>query len=139
MGIRKENIMSVQNLKSILVVDAITCAGIFLLSLIAAAPVAALLGLPAIVVTLAGWICLASAALMAFVATQKTPNAALTKLIVIGNIGWVAASFAVLAAFAGQMTGLGVALVIAQALAVLVFAFLEAKGAGAVGRVAAIS
>ena len=131
--------MSVQNLKSILILDAVTCAGIFLLSQIAAVSIAGLLGLPIIVVTLAGWICLASAGLMAFVAAQKLPSAALTKFIVIGNIGWVAASFAVLAAFAGQMTGVGVAFVIAQALAVLVFAFLEAKGATTVGRVAAIS
>lgn len=131
--------MSIQSLKSILVLDAITCAGIFLIALLAAVPIASLLGLPVIVVTLAGWICLASAALMAVVATQQLPSAALTKLIVAGNLGWVAASFAVLAAFAGQMTAIGMALVIAQALAVLVFAFLEARGASALGRVAAVS
>lgn len=131
--------MSIQSLKSILILDAFTCAAIFLLSLIAAAPIAGLLGLPIIVVTLAGWICLASAALMAIVATQKPPSAALTKLIVVGNLGWIAASLAVLAAFAGQMTGLGIALVVGQALAVLVFAVLETRGAATVGRAALVS
>lgn len=131
--------MSIQSLKSVLILDAVTCAGIFLIALLAAAPVAALLGLPVIVVTLAGWICLASALLMAFVAVQQPPSAALTRLIVIGNLGWVAASFAVLAVFAGQMTGVGIAFVIAQALAVLVFAFLEARGAATVGRAALVS
>lgn len=131
--------MSIQSLKSVLILDAVTCAGIFLVALLAAAPVAALLGLPVIVVTFAGWICLASALLMAFVAGQQPPSAALTRLIVIGNLGWVAASFAILAVFAGQMTGLGIAFVIAQALAVLVFAFLEARGAAAVRRVVAVS
>lgn len=131
--------MSIQSLKSILVLDAITCAGIFLIALLAGASVAALLGLPVIVVTLAGWICLASALLMAFVSTQQPPSAALTKLVVIGNFGWVAASFAVLAVLADQMTGVGIAFVIAQALAVLAFAFLEARGAGAVGRAALVS
>lgn len=131
--------MSIQNLKSVLILDAATCAGIFLLSLIAAVPVASLLGLPVVIVTLGGWICLASALLMAFVTTQKPPSAALTKLIVLGNLGWVAASFAVIGVFAGQMTSIGIALVIAQALAVLVFAFLEAKGAAVAGRAALVS
>lgn len=122
--------MSILNLKNILIADAITCTGVFALGLLAANPVGALLGLPANVVAIGGWICLAAALLMVVAARQVVPSAALVKLIALGNLGWVAASFAVVATFAGEMTGLGIAVVIAQAFAVLGFAILEWKDAG---------
>ncbi|HEV7313639.1 hypothetical protein [Sphingopyxis sp.] len=122
--------MSILNLKNILIADAITCTGVFAIGLLAAAPVGALLGLPANVVAIGGWICLAAALLMVVAARQAMPSAALVKLIALGNLGWVAASFAVVATFAEQMTGLGIAVVIAQAFAVLLFAILEWKDAG---------
>jgi hypothetical protein len=122
--------MSILNLKNILVADAITCAGVFAIGLLAAAPVGALLGLPANIVATGGWICLAAALLMIVAAAQKIPSPALVKLIAIGNLGWVAASFAVVASFANEMTGLGIAVVIAQAFGVLGFAILEWKDAG---------
>jgi len=121
--------MSILNLKNILIADASTCGGVFAIGLLAAAPVGSLLGLPANIVAIGGWICLAAALLMLLAATQKAPNAALVKLIALGNLGWVAASFAVVAAFAAQMTGIGIAVVLAQAFGVLVFAILEGKGA----------
>lgn len=129
--------MSIRNLKTILVADAITCTGVFAAGLLAAEPVGALLGLPAQVVAIGGWICLAAALLMIVAARQAVPGAGLVKLIALGNLGWVAASFAVLATFAGQMTGLGIAVVTVQALGVLGFAILEWKGAAAPGAVAA--
>ena len=122
--------MSILNLKNILVADAITCTGVFAIGLLAAAPVGALLGLPANIVATGGWICLAAALLMAVAAAQNVPNPALVKLVAVGNLGWVAASFAVVATFANAMTGLGIAVVIAQAFAVLGFAILEWKDAG---------
>ena len=122
--------MSILNLKNILVADAITCTGVFAIGLLAAAPVGALLGLPANIVATGGWICLAAALLMAVAAAQNVPNPALVKLIALGNLGWVAASFAVIATLADQMTGIGIAVVAVQALAVLVFAALEWKDAG---------
>ena len=71
-----------------------------------------------------------AAALPMFAAAAQTgPNPALVKLIAIGNLGWVAASLAVAAAFVSQMTGIGLAVVVAQALGVLAFAILEWKGA----------
>ena len=82
--------------------------------LLAAEPVGALLGLPAQVVAIGGWICLAAALLMIVAARQAVPATALVKLIALGNLGWVAASFAVIAAFAAQMTGLGIAAVAAM-------------------------
>lgn len=129
--------MSYFNLKNTLIIDAVTCAGLFLLCVFGTATVAALLGLPSEVVTVAGWIGLPSAALMLFVAAQRAPGRGLANLIAVGNIGWVAASFAVLAIFAGQMTWVGIGVVAVQAIVVLDFALLEAKGAAALPRVAA--
>ena len=125
------------NLKTILIIDAITCAALFLLCVFATATVAALLGLPSGVVTVAGWIGLTSAALMLFVASQTEPSKGLTNLIAIGNLGWVAASFAVIAVFAGQMSWPGIVIVAVQALVVLDLALLEAKGAAALPRAVA--
>ena len=130
--------MSIFNLKNTLIIDAITCTALFVLCVFATATVAALLGLPSEVVTVAGWIGLPSALLMLFVANQKEPSKGLANLIAIGNLGWVAASFAVLAIFAGQMTALGIAMVIVQAIGVLVFAIYEAKGAAALSRPATV-
>jgi hypothetical protein len=119
------------NLKTILFLDAVTCAAMFLLCVLAAATVSALLGLPDSVVIAAGWICLAAAAPMLFVAMQKAPSRGLTNLIAVGNLGWVAASLAVLAIFAGQMRWLVIGVTLAHARVVLEFALLEAKGAAA--------
>ena len=130
--------MSIFNLKNTLIIDAITCTALFVLCVFATATVAALLDLPSEVVTVAGWIGLPSALLMLFVANQKEPSKGLANLIAIGNLGWVAASFAVLAIFAGQMTALGIAIVIVQAIGVLVFAIYEAKGAAALSRPATV-
>lgn len=123
--------MSILNLKNILIADAVTCGGVFAIGLFAATPVGALLGLPANVVEIGGWICLAAALLMIVATAQSVPNAALVKLIAAGNLGWVAASFGVIATFADRMTGIGIAVVAVQALAVLSFAALEWKDAGA--------
>lgn len=125
------------NLKTILILDAVTCAAMFLLCVFASATVSALVGLPGSVVTAAGWICLAAAVPMLVVAIQRVPSRGLTNLIAVGNLGWVAASLAVLAIFAGQMTWLGIGITLVQALVVLEFALLEAKGAAALRLTAA--
>lgn len=129
--------MSLFTLKNTLIIDAITCTGLFVFCVFATATVATLLGLPSELVTVAGWIGLPSALLMLFVAYQKEPSKGLANLIAVGNLGWVIASFAVLAIFADRMTGLGIAVVIVQAIGVLVFAIYEAKGAAALPRTVA--
>jgi hypothetical protein len=128
--------MSYFNLKNTLIIDAITCTGLFVLGVFGTATVATLLGLPSEVVTVAGWIGLPSALLMLFVATQKAPSKGLATLIAVGNIGWVAASFGIIAIFAGQMTLVGIVVVAVQAIVVLDLAIFEAKGAAALPRVA---
>ena len=126
--------MSLFTLKNTLIIDAITCTGLFAFCVFATATVASLLGLPSELVTVAGWIGLPSALLMLFVANQKVPNKGLANLIAVGNLGWVIASIAALAIFAGQMTALGIAVVVVQAIGVLVFAIFEVKGAATVPR-----
>ena len=121
--------MSMSHLKSFLVADAVTCLAVFAASVFAVSPIAALLGLPATVVAIGGWICLAAALLMLVAAAQTVPNAALVKLVAVGNIGWVAASLGVVATFAAQMTAIGLVVVLAQGVAVLAFAIIEWKGA----------
>jgi FtsH-binding integral membrane protein len=129
--------MSLFTLKNTLIIDAITCTGLFVFCVFATATVATLLGLPSELVTVAGWIGLPSALLMLFVAYQKEPSKGLANLIAVGNLGWVIASFAVLAIFADRMTGLGIAVVIVQAIGVLVFAIYEARGAAELPRTVA--
>lgn len=129
--------MSLFNLKNTLLIDAVTCTGLFVFCVFATATVATLLGLPSVVVTVAGWIGLPSALLMLFVANQAAPSKRLANLIAVGNLGWVIASVAVLGVFATQMTALGIAVVVVQAIGVLVFAIYEAKGAAALPRPAA--
>ena len=129
--------MSIFNLKNILLIDAMTCTILFVTCVFATATVATLLGLPSEVVAVAGWVGLPSALLMLFVARQKVPSKGVANLIAVGNIGWVAASFAVLAIFAGQMTWVGIAVVVVQAIVVLDLAIFEAKGAAALPRLAA--
>mgnify|MGYP003382662182 FL=1 len=126
--------MSLFTLKNTLIIDAITCTGLFVFCVFATATVATLLGLPSELVTVAGWIGLPSALLMLFVANQKVPNKGLANLIAVGNLGWVIASIAALAIFAGQMTALGIAVVVVQAIGVLVFAIFEVKGAATLPR-----
>jgi hypothetical protein len=119
--------MSGFTLKNILAVDAATCAVAAVVGIFDAPLIAPLLGLPEAVVFIAGWICLPAALLLGFLILQ--PSKALLNLIVLGNIGWVLASLAVVMLLGASMTGIGIATVVAQAIGVLVFALLEAKGA----------
>src|SRR3546814_15095695 len=95
------------NLKTTLIVDAVTCTALFLLCVFATVTVAALLGLPPDVVPAAGWIGLPPAALMLLVAFPKAPRKGPANLIAVRTLGGVAASLALSAIFAAQMTSPG--------------------------------
>ena len=120
--------------KQVLAVDGLTCTILFLAGVFATALVADLLGLPENIVAIAGWIGLPCAAVMFFLASQKAPSTMLINLVALGNVLWVAASFAVVVVFVQQMTWLGIAAVILQALVVLDFAIFEARGAKALAQ-----
>lgn len=109
-----------------LVLDAVSCAIFFALCVGATAAVAGLLGLPSTIVAAAGWICLPVAALLAFLAYR--PSRALLAVVVVGNAGWVLASLAVWLLHLNTLTGLGHAVIIAQAVVVELFVILEWRG-----------
>ena len=127
--------MQAHYLTRALQLDAASCALFFAIGAGATATAAELLGLPEIIVAAAGWICLPSAMLFAYLALR--PNRALLTLGVIGNSGWVLASAAVWIAYFGQLTTLGHVVVIGQAIVVELLTLLEWRGLRSFGRTAA--
>jgi hypothetical protein len=67
-------------------------------------------------------------AFIAFVATRRTLSAAGVWLVIVGNVGWIAASFWLLLGGVINPTVLGYALVAVQALAVAALSGLEYVG-----------
>ena len=114
-----------------LALDAASCALFFALCVGATVTVAGLLGLPPTVVAIAGWICLPTAALLAFLALR--PVRPLLLAVVLGNAGWVLASLAVWVVQFDALTLLGHAVILAQAAAVELFVILEWRGWKAAG------
>lgn len=122
--------MTTKTLSQVLALDAVTCTAVFALGVFATAFVAGLTGLPEAVVNAGGWICLAAALLLAYLAVR--PSRGLLWLAIVGNAGWVAASLAVWIAFFDRLTPIGHAVVLAQAAGVALFVALELRGVGAV-------
>lgn len=114
------------NLKQTLLVDAASAALFVVICLGFTGQLAALTGLSASVIAVAGWICIPCTLL--FVHQAFAPSRALVAVIVGGNIAWVLASVAVWLAHWSVLTPLGHAVVIAQALAVEGLAVLEWRG-----------
>jgi hypothetical protein len=112
-------------LRGLLAFDAATCLGMGVLLVAAGTPLASLLGLPAALLGWAGLLLFPSAALMAAGAARRRPPTLLVRLVVAGNAAWVLASVAVLVLTAPTL--LGIAVVLAQALAVAVLAALERR------------
>lgn len=121
--------MQLPTLKQVLALDAASCALFFAAGAGASASIAPYLGLPPAIVAAAGWICLPAALLLGAAAVR--PARALVGALALMNVGWVLASLAVWLAHFGQLTALGHAVVIGQAVAVELFAFLEWRGARA--------
>lgn len=127
--------MTSKSLSRILALDAVTCAAVFVLGVLATASLAALTSLPAPVLEAGGWICLAAALLLAYLALR--PSRGLLWIAIAGNAAWVAASLALWAVTFPGLTGLGHAVIVAQAIGVAVFTLLEIRGAGALAGQAA--
>lgn len=118
--------MQANYLKRVFAFDAATCFACFALLVFAADALAPLLGLSAGFLSAAGWLLLPVAILFAFIAMRAMPPMGLVWLGIVGNLGWVIASFAVLGLL--DPTPLGAGFVIAQALVVLALAWLEYRG-----------
>ena len=112
-------------LKTVLMLDAATCLVFGLLLCIGNTFLASLLGLPADLLLYAGIILFPCAVLMFVTAKHVHPILALVWLIILGNLGWVLASIAILVLPFGAPTAIGYGFVIMQALAVLGIALLE--------------
>jgi hypothetical protein len=110
-------------LQNILLLDAATCVAAGAMMAFGSNFVAGLTAIPAPLLTWAGLILFPIAALMVYAAVQATPPRPLVWLIVVGNIGWVAASLALFAVIAPN--ALGAAFILAQAAVVTVLALLE--------------
>jgi hypothetical protein len=107
----------------ILTLDALTCAAMGLLLLVAFGPVAGLTAIPAALLFYAGAVLIPIAIYMAAVARIGTYSVLAVWLVIIGNIGWIAASLGLFAFIAPN--GLGTAFIMAQAAVVGLLAWLE--------------
>ena len=110
-------------LQNVLLLDAATCVGAGALMAFGSNFVAGLTAIPAPLLFWAGLILFPIAALMVYAGLQATPPRPLVWLIVLGNIGWVAASLALFAIISPN--ALGTVFIAAQAAAVAVLALLE--------------
>ena len=113
-------------LRRVLALDSASCAIMGLAMGLGSAGLAPLLGLPEDLVRTAGLLLLPLACFIGWLASRPAPPALLVWLVIVGNLGWTAESFALL----GQQspTPLGTAFVAAQAIAVLGLAALEYAG-----------
>lgn len=112
--------------RTIFAVDALTCLVMGLLLVSFSGALAALLGLPGRLLSVAGVVLLPCAALMYLAARSVGPNPLLGWTVVIGNLAWVLASIAIAAMLAPPLPGM--AFLLAQAAAVAVLAALEMRG-----------
>ena len=109
----------------ILWLDAALCLFTGLVLAVANAPIAAITAIPAGLVQWAGLLLLPVAAFMAFVASRRPVPAFGLILIVIGNLGWIVASLALLTGFWFAPNAIGVTFILAQAALVALFAWIE--------------
>lgn len=115
------------SLRNLLVVDALTCAAMGMLLLVAGGPLVGPLGLPADLLFYAGLLLLPIAAFMVLVALPaRTPGAGAV-IVIAGNWLWVAASIALPVLGLVAPTALGLAFLVVQAGAVAILAILEQK------------
>ena len=118
-------------LKRALLVDAIASGGMGLLLIVAATPLARLFGLPLDLLRYVGVFLVPFTGVLVWLATRNVAPAGLVLAVVIGNVLWVVASVALLISGWVNPTVLGETFVLAQAAAVLLFAYLEFNAARA--------
>jgi len=115
-------------LRRALRLDAAASGALGALSLAAAPALVGLLGPPApVLLGVGAFLVVFAAALFVLAARPSIPRPA-AWTVVVGNAGWVVASVAAAVPGASVLTGLGIAVVLAQAAAVAVFADLQWLG-----------
>ncbi len=115
-------------LRTVLLVDAVTCVATGALMTIGAEFVSGLTQIPKGLLMSAGLALFPIAAFIAFIATRRPLLRAGVWLVIIGNVGWVLGSVLLLVSGAIAPNGTGYAFVIGQAVAVAILAELEVFG-----------
>ncbi len=115
-------------LQQALILDAAATGATMLLAILGAGVLAGVLGLPAGLLRGAGLILIPFVALVAWAGMRARPARAVVATIIGLNALWVAASIGLLIGGWVSPTALGYAFVIAQALVVGVFAWLQFSG-----------
>jgi hypothetical protein len=123
-------------LRTALVADAVVSGGVAVLQLTAASWLSDLLSLPRTLLVESGAFLVAYTVLLVVLARSPRVPSAVVGIIVLGNIGWAVGCFALLAMGAPAPSRFGVAFVLVQAAAVLLFAALEYVGLSASERTA---
>jgi hypothetical protein len=115
-------------LRQALVADATTSAAFGLLMLIGAGPLSNILGLPEMLLRVAGFALLPYAAFIGWLGVRETIQKPIAWAVVLGNALWVADSVLLLMSGWVAPTSAGFAFVIAQALVVLMYAEFQYVG-----------
>lgn len=113
--------------------DAAASGALGVLGVAAAPALADLLGPPVPVLLGVGAFLVVFAAGLLVLATRPVPPPSAVRTVVLGNAAWVVASVVATVAAWDALTALGVAVVLAQAAAVAVFADLQRRGLRRVG------
>ncbi len=114
-------------LRAVLKLDAASCLGMAALVLPFAGSLAPVLGLDAAALSAAAASLIPIGLFILWAGTRREAPAAIVYLIILGNLGWTAASLATAFGLPG-ITGLGTMLIAGQGVAVLVLALLEWRG-----------
>ena len=112
-------------LRTVLAADAIACGVMGTLLIVGAQPLAALFGLPVLLLIGAGVFLLPLAAWVGWLSKQAQPSRRAVWLLIAGNGVWVVESLLLLVPDWVQPTALGTAFIVVQAVATAVFAELE--------------
>ena len=114
-------------LRTVLKLDAATCIGTGGLTLATADILSGPLGIEAAALSAAATSLIPIGLFMLWLGTRREAHPALVYLVIVGNLGWTAASLATAFGLPG-ITGIGTALVAGQGLVVLLLALLEWRG-----------
>lgn len=115
-------------LRRVLLADAASCAGMGLGMLLFAAPLGALLNLPATIINAVGLVLLPCAAFIVYLASRRVPPRRGVWAVIALNAVWGVESFALLFTDWMSPNAFGIAFIVGQALVVALLAELEYVG-----------
>ncbi len=120
-----DNSRSLFSQKNLLLIDAVTCLVMGTLLTLAATWLGEFFHLPVALLFYAGLVLFPIAFFMIFVATRGFIPPAGVQFVIVGNVGWVVGSAALLASGWVSPNVTGTAFIVVQAVAVAILAYLE--------------